>query len=244
MDHPTPDDLALIALGDDVSPEVTAHVGGCLACVTEIESLQHVVAVGRSLGPNDTLLAPHARVWEQISTQVATADVAAAQPAVASPARDELAARRPAPRRRWAPLAAAAAAALVVGLGGGFLLRDVAASSTPADSATQLNALPGWPGANGTAQIEDGPNGSRTLVVTMSMPPATPVDGTFEVWVSDTRAEDMVSMGTMTGDTGRFLLPAGMDLAGHPVVDVSLEPPGDTDPHHSDVSVVRGRLRV
>ena len=90
MAHPTPDDLALIALGEDVSPEVTAHVGECLACVTEVEALQHVVMVGRSLGPDDTLLAPHTRVWEQISAQVLAAEAAGTRPA---------AARYPGPRR-------------------------------------------------------------------------------------------------------------------------------------------------
>ena len=245
MAHPTPDDLALVALGEDAAPEVASHVAECLACVAEIEALAHVVAVGRSLGPDDTLLAPHARVWDQLSTRLVTPrpEVARPGPTAEAPVRDELAARRR-PRRRWAPVAAAAAAALVVGLGGGFLLRGLTSPGAPADDATQLNALPGWPGANGTAVVEDGSGGSRTLVVSMSMPPTTHVDGTLEVWVSDTRAEDMVRVGAMSGDTGRFPLPASMDLADHPIVDVSLEPPGDTDPRHSDVSVVRGRLRV
>ena len=246
MAHPTSDDLALVALGEDVAPEVAAHAEDCLACTAEIEALRHVVVVGRSLGPADTLLAPHARVWDQISAQVVsgspTAPVRTSTGSTPSPVRDELAARRQAPRRRWAPMAAAAAAALVVGLGGGFLLRGL--TSTPADTATQLNALPGWPGANGTAAVEDGPDDSRTLVVSMTMPPTTHVDGTFEVWMSDSRATDMVPMGTMASGTGRFPIPADIDLTGHPIVDVSLEPPGDTDPHHSDVSVVRGRLRV
>lgn len=244
MAHPTPDDLALVALGEHSAPDVAAHAEGCLACTAEIEALRHVVVVGRSLGPADTPLAPHARVWDQISAQVPTRDAEVADPrsTAASPVRDVLAARRQAPRRRWAPVAAAAAAALVVGLGGGFLLRGL--TDTPANSATQLNALPGWPGANGTAAVEDGPDDSRTLVVSMTMPPTTHVDGTFEVWMSDTRATDMLPMGTMASGTGRFPIPADIDLAGHPIVDVSLEPPGDTDPHHSDVSVVRGRLRV
>jgi hypothetical protein len=132
----------------------------------------------------------------------------------------------------------------VVGVGGGFVLRGVVVPSTPVDSATQLNALPGWPGANGTASIEEGPGGKRTLVVSMRMPPTVQVDGTLEVWISDTRAQDMQAMGTMTDDSGRFPIPTGMDMTSHPIVDVSLEPPGDTDPAHSAVSVVRGRLRI
>ena len=49
-------------------------------------------------------------------------------------------------------------------------------------------------------------------------------------------------MGPMTGLTARFPIPADVDLTSHPIVDVSLEPAGDTDPAHSAVSVVRGRL--
>jgi anti-sigma-K factor RskA len=241
MAHPTPDDLALVALGEDVGPETTAHVAGCLACVTDVDALRHVVDVGRSLGPEDALVAPDPRVWQRVAAEVGSGPSTQAE----TP-RDELAARRdraPAPRR-WRTVAVAAAAALVVGLGGGFVLRGVLTPGPFADTATQLNALPEWPGANGTAAVEDGSDGQRTLVVTMSVPAADKADGTFEVWMSDTRAEDMVSMGTMTGGSARFPVPAGIDLESHPVVDVSLEPPGDTDPHHSDVSVLRGRLRV
>jgi anti-sigma-K factor RskA len=244
MAHPTPDDLALIALGEAVSPEDAAHAGECLACLTEIEALQHVVVVGRSLGPDDTLLPPHARVWEQISAQVPTAS--GAQPTATGPAHpDGLAARRLAPRRRWAPVAVAAAAALVVGLGGGYALKSLSgASSDAAGTTTTLNALPGWPGASGKAVIEDAGGGQRTLVVSVQLPATASVDGTMEVWMSDTRARDMVALGTMSGDSARIPVPASFDLATHPIVDVSLEPSGDTDPHHSDVSVVRGRLNV
>lgn len=245
MAHPTPDDLALIALGEDVSPEDAAHAGECLACLTEIEALQHVVLVGRSLGPDDTLLAPHARVWEQISAQVTTAGAAVPQPPSAGPARDELAARRRSPRRRWAPVALAAAAALVVGLGGGYALKSLSgATSDAAGTTTTLNALPGWPGASGKATIEDAGGGQRTLVVSVQLPATVSVDGTMEVWMSDTQARDMVPMGTMSGGSARIPVPASFDLSTHPIVDVSLEPSGDTDPHHSDVSVVRGRLNV
>ena len=236
MAHPTPDDLALVALGEDAGPGTTAHVADCLACVTEVDALRHVVDVGRSLGPDDAFVAPDARVWRRVAAEVGTE--------VGTP-RDELAARRDrAPGRRWRTAAVAAATALVVGLGGGFLLRGVLTPGPSTDRATQLNALPGWPGAGGTAAVKDGPGGQRTLVISVAVPASEPVDGTFEVWMSDSKAEDMLPMGTMTGGSARFPIPEGVDLKTHPLVDVSLEPPGDTDSHHSDVSVVRGRLPV
>ena len=256
--HPTPDVLALVALGEDVEPEVVEHIGGCSTCFHEIGALQQVVAIGRSLGPDDQLVEPHSRVWERIVAEVEgldtqTDDVSvlerpyAKRAAATGSGTDELAARRrPAVRRRWAPVAAAAAAALVVGLGGGYAFRGLtgpAAETT--NTTTQLNALPGWPGANGRATIEDDGGGQRSLVVSVELPPTVDVDGTMEVWMSDTQARDMVPMGAMTsGDSTRFPIPASFDLATHPIVDISLEPRNDPDPGHSDTSVVRGRLNV
>ena len=254
--HPAPDLLALIALGEDVEPEIFAHVSECRACFAEIEALQQVVAVGRSLGPEDRLASPSPHVWQRITAELdgqvvpmrSSVDLLE-RPAGSTPAagahQDQLAARRRQAPRRWATVAVAAASALVVGLAGGFLLKGLTdANGSGVSAATQLNALPGWAGANGRATIEDGENGQRTLVVTMDLPPTVEVDGTMEVWMSDTRAQDMLAMGTMTGLTARLPVPAAVDLATHPIIDVSLEPKNDTDPAHSDVSVVRGRLNV
>ena len=255
MAHPTPDDLALAALGEDVA--VLEHVRGCRTCHADLESLQQVVLLGRSLGPEDRLTAPDPRVWQAIAEEVhrdqvgpqhgdvSVLDRPEVAPAPSAGATDELAARRRSPvrPRRWAPVAVAAAAALVVGLGGGYLLRGLTASGSDV-ATTQLNALPAFPGANGTATVEDGAHGQRTLVLSLELPPDAAANGTLEVWMSDTRARDMVSMGTVSGTSARLPVPAGIDLATHPLVDVSLEPQGDSDPHHSDVSVLRGRLNV
>lgn len=256
MAHPTPDAVALVALGEDVDAQTREHLAECRPCSAEVEDLQQVVAVGRSLGADDRLTTPHPRVWQRIEAALSGGRVIPLPGAVdrpvssldgtGTPAGTNVLAgrRRPArARRRWASTALAAAAALVVGLGGGFVLKGSLDSGLRA-STTQLNALPQWPGANGTATVDEGRDGERTLVVTMELPPTLPVDGRLEVWMSDTRAVDMTPMGTMTGSTGRFPIPEGTDLTSHPIVDVSLEPPGDADPAHSDTSVVRGRLRV
>jgi hypothetical protein len=262
MAHPTPDDLALVALGEDVNGAALQHVAECRACFAEIEALQQVVVVGRALSDDDRLLAPHPRVWQRVALEVNGGPVLPLSGAVGlleppaqapspldrapayEPARDRFAGRRPAARRRRATVALAVAAALVVGLGGGFFLKGVLDPGTDVVGVTQLNALPSWSGANGTASVEQSPDGARTLVVTMDLPPTRPVDGHLEVWMSDTRASDMVPMGAMSGASARFPVPASVDLRSHPIVDVSLEPPGDADPGHSDVSVVRGRLNV
>lgn len=263
MAHPTPDSLALIALGEDVESETLRHVGECRACFAEIEALQQVVAVGRSLGSDEHLTMPHPRVWSRVAEDlhdgrvgplrgsvglleppaVTPAPVPRRTPVDAAP-RDELAARSSRRPRRRATIAVAAATALVVGLVGGFFLKNVVAPAAQVSAVTQLNALPSYTGANGTASIEDGGNGQRTLVVAMDLPGSILVDGTLEVWMSDTHAQDMVPLGAMTGSTARFPLPAAMDVETHPIVDVSLEPRGDNNPSHSDISVVRGRLPV
>jgi anti-sigma-K factor RskA len=262
MAHPTPDDLALVALGEDVDGAAIQHVAECRACFAEIEALQQVVAVGRSLTDDDRLVSPHPRVWQRVALEVDGGGVLPLSgavglldpPALTPSPRDRPAAyeavperfagRRPAPRRRRATVALAVAAALVVGLGGGFFLKGVLDPGTDVVGVTPLNALPSWSGVDGTASVEQSPDGARTLVVSMDLPSALTVDGHLEVWMSDTGASDMLPMGAMTGTSARFPIPATVDLRSHPIVDVSLEPPGDADPGHSDTSVLRGRLNV
>lgn len=283
MAHPTPDVLALLSLGEDADQPALDHLASCHLCTDEVHALQQVVAVGRSLGPEDRLVAPHPRVWARIATDVTDGrviplpsaiglrHVPVVPPAAPEPVPlggldpDDASAERErherladdargrrgrdghgprGPRSRWASPLLAAAVALVVGLGGGFALKGVLDPTPEVLGSTQLNALPSWAGANGTAKVEEDPDGQRTLVVTMEMPADRTVDGQLDVWMSDSRAADMVRMGPMTGLTGRFPVPAGVDLASHPIIDVSLEPRGDTDPTHSAVSVVRGRLAL
>ena len=106
-------------------------------------------------------------------------------------------------------------------------------------SAT-LEPLPGW-SETGSAQVRTAPDGTRSLVVDLDDAPG--VEGYLEVWLLKPDVSGLVSLGTLDGTSGTFALPADLDLAQFPVVDVSDEPL-DGDPAHSGVSVVRGALDV
>ena len=147
----------------------------------------------------------------------------------------------PSPVRRWrrAWVAAAAAAGLVVGgVAGGLVVSALQRSGSETVVAQgQLDALPGW-SATGDAVVEVDPDGRRTLVVRVEGDDA---DGFREVWLLDAEASQLVALGVLDGDEGRFVIPVGLDLARFPVVDVSAEP-FDGDPAHSGDSIVRGTL--
>ncbi|TFB93957.1 anti-sigma factor [Cryobacterium luteum] len=142
------------------------------------------------------------------------------------------------PRRRWVSIAAAAG---VVGLLGGIAIGvatttgGVPREQIVAEAA--LDALPGWT-ASGSARVEQTPDGRRVVVVDLDAPADTSLR---EVWLLKADASGLVSIGFLDGSTGRFALPASVDLAQYPLVDVSAEP-ADGDPAHSGDSIVRGEL--
>lgn len=258
--HLTSDVLALSALGETIDPAATEHLAECPQCRTELAALRHVVEVGRTVTAEDVLVEPSGAVWQRVragidasrdsrviqlpgSVALAAPPRADEVPAVAAASElDERRARRA--QQRWRVVALAAAVALVVGLGAGFGISRLLTPDNDVVGVTTLNALPQWPGSNGTAKVEKDAQGNRTLVVTVEVPPTEHVDGVMEVWLSDTRANDMVSMGFMPGTAGRFAVPPTMNLDSHPIVDVSVEPRDDKNPKHSLTSVVRGRLAV
>ncbi|GEA86667.1 anti-sigma factor [Cellulomonas cellasea] len=143
-------------------------------------------------------------------------------------------------RRRTAWVAAAAAAGLVVGAVGGAVWMDRLRADERAAVVAEvaLDALPGW-SASGDAFVEQASDGTRTLVVTLE---GEVDDGGYrEVWLIDRDVTKLVSLGVLEGSDGRFSIPAGLDLAEFPVVDVS-EEPFDGDPAHSGDSIIRGVL--
>jgi len=140
--------------------------------------------------------------------------------------------------RRW--VAAAAAAGLVVGGGGAWWVANHDDTPTVLATAT-LEPLPGWD-ASGSAMVETGADGSRVLVVDLSHD-APSGEGFREVWLLKPDVSGLVSLGTLEGTSGRFDLPAGLDLSQYSVVDVS-EEQFDGNPAHSGDSIVRGPLEA
>jgi len=69
----------------------------------------------------------------------------------------------------------------------------------------------------------------------------TPDGELREVWLLNPDATGLVSLGLLDGSSGRFVVPAGIDLGEYPLVDVSVES-ADGNPGHSGISVVRGEL--
>jgi hypothetical protein len=134
-----------------------------------------------------------------------------------------------------------AAAAGVIGLVGGIAI-GVASTigGSPREQVVAeaaLDALPGWT-ARGSAQVEVAADGRRSVVVDLQAPPATSL---HEVWLLNADASGLISIGFLDGSTGRFSIPASVDLDRYPLVDVSAES-ADGDPAHSGDSIVRGRL--
>ena len=92
--------------------------------------------------------------------------------------------------------------------------------------------------ATGSAKVVKAPDGSRMLEVKLSKDEAK---GYQEVWLIAPDLSRLVSLGVMNSDSGTFEVPASLQLADFPIVDVSDEPM-DGNPAHSTVSIVRGTL--
>ncbi|MET0955403.1 MAG: anti-sigma factor [Cryobacterium sp.] len=143
-------------------------------------------------------------------------------------------------RRRWLPVIAAACLVGVLGGIGATVWWQAAQApeSLPVIAEAQLDALPGWT-ASGRAYLEEDADGRREVVVDVDG--GADAGGLREVWLLTADATGLVSVGLLDGSTGRFSIPAGLDLAEYPVVDVSAEP-DDGNPAHSGDSIVRGTL--
>jgi len=258
--HVDDDLLALLALGESVgTASDLAHVEECERCADELAALRDVVALARS-GEGAALVAPAAEVWDRVADElqlqpdaraIGTSSRGPSAPGPAAPGSAAPAARptiapvvplddRRGRPRAWRWVAGAAAAGLVVGGGGAWWLAHREEPVTVLATAT-LEPLPGWD-ASGSAVVETSTDGARVLVVDLTKSGASD-DGFREVWLLRPDVSGLVSLGTLDGSSGRFDLPAGLDLREYSVVDVS-EEQFDGDPAHSGDSIVRGPLRA
>jgi anti-sigma-K factor RskA len=231
--HPNRERLTLVALGEQpVVDAVSPHLDQCAQCRSEVTAMRDTVALAREAGPAP-MEAPPDHVWSSIAAELAlTADP---PPGPVRPA-------RPSRRRRGlvvGALAAAAAlvAAVAIAVAGAFTedppaTRQIASASLSAYAA-------GPPGATGQVSVVE-TGDERRIEVSATMPPP-PEQGYYEVWLLDERTNNMVAIGAL-GENGHgtFTMPAGLDMTGYSVVDVSAER-YDGDPAHAS-SVLRGTL--
>lgn len=244
MSHLDPDLLALLALNEPVaSPEDDAHLRACPQCAAEVTEMRRTVRIAKATFGADTLEVPHERVWTGIAEQLQLSPGLETMSPSEPPAPAELPTRagaaQPVRRRRLRALWVLAASLVLVagaGLGGWLVMARMA--PTPIAAAT-LDPLPAHVGAAGTAEVEEGRDGSRTLVVTLDA--AANPDVYREVWLIRSDASALIGLGVLEGDSGSFVIPAGVDLAEYTLVDISDEPV-DGDPTHSGDSIVRGEL--
>jgi hypothetical protein len=247
--HTSPDVLALVALGEEAIDDTgRRHLDSCSVCQAELAELTRAADLGRGTTTEDVIHAPSPRVWLAIRDELglvgsptsAPVSAPAASPATASPATGSAGRWH---RGRLLVAVLAAAVALFAGFGIGVNWNRLTAPKEVASPTVNLNALPAWPGASGQASIDTDASGNRFLVVQVNAD-REPPGGRQEVWMSDTRALQMTPMGFLTNGQGRFAIPSTMNPHDTPLIDVSEEPPNDTDPGHSHNSIVRGRLPV
>ena len=241
MTHVDLDDLADLVLDPDATPDsVREHVESCPACTDKLAALFDV----RRLASGEPLVAPPARVREQVLAQVGELP----DEVVLRPVPLQVAAPVPAearPRRRVPVWAAglAAGVALVGGLGLGRLTLDDAV--TPGREAPEavvaaadLTALDSTDGRGVASVVES----DDTITLRVRASELGAEDGFHEVWLINVDGKRMVALGVLAdGDTGEFQVPRGTLDEGYLIVDISVEP-DDGDPTHSGVSLARGEL--
>jgi hypothetical protein len=256
VSHIDPDDLALIALSaSTANPEQRAHLDECDECSREVQSLGYTAEVGKTVDGAE-LLSPPPAAWSVIHRELGLSGALAGPPTVGAVPSSVVAvpaagsspsgvlgdADVRAHRRMWPLLAAAVIVGVIGGLGIGALAGYLSERVSVVAEAV-LDPLPGQQ-VTGTARVEQNPDGRRDVVVTVGdgADASGLTDGALrEVWLLNSDATGLVSLGLLDGSRGRFVIPAGIDLSEYPLVDVSVES-ADGNPAHSGISVVRGQL--
>lgn len=267
MQHSDPDVLALVALGEAPSAADAEHLRTCPQCRDEVAGFSRVVSGVRVDVAEAPPVAPPPAVWEAIAarTGVTAAPrperVAGGQaPGAQAPepprplglVQGDRAGgvRRPQDRsggaRERNRLLLAVAASLVVGAAGGVLgtalvERNAPPAAQPVQVLAQVDlANLKRTAATGHAVVVETPTGPHIRVDTAQL---TPVAGGFyEVWLIDKQVKKMVGIGILHPGKDEFAVPNGVDLSKYPIVDISVQQPGD--PRHSGDSVLRGTIAI
>jgi anti-sigma-K factor RskA len=140
-------------------------------------------------------------------------------------------------RRRLLVSAAAVAAAACVVLGLAIARSGDDVHTIEQVALSNANLDPAGASSSGRARVVELDDGSRAIQLDVrGLPDIT--DEFFELWLIDPQLKGMVSMGPVHGN-GRYVIPAGVDTATFPIIDLSIEPI-DGVPTHSGKSVLRG----
>ena len=252
--------------------EDDAHLAVCSRCAEDLSSLDRVVRLGRSTDRLEVVAPPASvwdgirdelRLTEPEPPAAKTTPpaVTSSAPTAATGVREtesppshtgsktvapHRGRRRPAAgpaRRRWLTVTAGAlAVGLVAGVGVGVWWQSDRRDSVVVVADATLEGFPRWPGAAGTAVVDERPDGRREVAVTVDEAVEAGA-GLREVWLIKTDGSGLVSIGYLVGVEGRFDVPPGLDLADYAFVDVSAEQ-DDGDPSHSGDSIVRGQLKI
>lgn len=249
MQHCTPEQLALAALREPLPADDAAHLASCEACGTEVAALRRAPELLQvpQLTASGPAVAPPPRVWDAIAAATGvtavpagSGPVPAAVPEPLAPEAEPVGGTVVPLRSRRRPLllaAAAVAAGAVIGAGAVAVVQR-GGSDGEAVTTVALDALPDAD-ASGTADVVERGDGTRVLELELEAPELD--DAYYEVWIIDRSVEGMFPLGVVTPGRQTVELPAGVDLAEFPLLDVSVEPL-DGDPTHSGVSVARGDL--
>jgi hypothetical protein len=196
----------------------------------DAEALDAIVRRLGGLGPDAMIQPPPPGLFAAIEAELARG---ATEPPAAEVV--ELAPRR---SRRVLVGALGAAAAVLIAATTAAIVREDEPAPTAEEVA--LDGLPDFADAAGSATvIVDGD--ARSVGVDLSgveVPPGSHL----ELWLLDESVEQLVPLGRLSGAAPHDI-PADVDLAVTPIVDVSIEP-DDGDPAHSGVSVVRGQIEA
>ncbi|HJV98401.1 MAG TPA: anti-sigma factor [Arthrobacter sp.] len=267
MPHLDPERLSLLALYDDWQDGGgREHLRTCPECAADYAALRRAVDAVKTTPDTSGLQAPGPQVWAGIHRELGLSESLQEDPLATGPDRGK-SAEQPHPRGSAAPLhsvpesgqvalsqpearagrsrtaawwqrpgtwLAAAAATVLVASATVWTLNRAPEPLAQAD----LTPLAKF-SATGSARVVSAPDGSRTLEVKLSKDEA---QGYQEVWLIAPDLSRLVSLGVMNSDSGTFEVPAGLELADFPIVDVSDEPV-DGNPAHSSISIVRGTLR-